>query len=723
MAATGRPIDDDASEIVEQRKASLRYFNDNYYGEWVEIYKSMKARVTPKMVRMEDGSEKVDTSRTNVALPDHFVMVRNGVARLTRNPPNLRMRGGNKAAADKAGALLMYQWDRSEAQKAFRNVTRAAKALGWGVGKSYYDTVEITRKLKRYTKDLTREQLMQHEGAPENEVSDAVKSRGSALDQNEQASAIAKHGNVVSLGIPVKQYQGCKLDSVFIGDFYPEPGFRSLNESDFCDEYTMRDEDWLEYWTEQKTTNPETGKEQPVIDEKVAAELVEIAGERNLGDEKDQSLRRQMREAVKITDPSTAGKPLKRRNKRFMVDERHSIIDGKLVIEYVGEDSLWLGCNWYPYDTYGRYLYTEMILIPDILGGIGDSTPRISRFLMQLRNSRANATTDYINNKLSPLLKQLEGENYTDKDIQRTGFGRVLKVRNMNELEALVDPQFPAEAWEDQAFYTREMQQIEPATNTYASGTQATPDSGKLATTAVLQQKSSDNVLADELNQQGQFVREVCELWLGMNQQAMEDDVTINPGDLPRFDAMSLRTDGAQPRQITISKMDIQEDMQVLPEEGSTLADDDEYRTRSLQQGFMLAAANPDVFNKRGIGQKLLQTMPGISIEEGMAPVPTGSTPPPVRVSFSVTAKWTDLAPDVQAAVLNETGLPTHGTEVLGAIHHATESVKKIGEAANAASDLESPANVGGDGSAGGAAGGGSAESAVRAPKGLGGSK
>jgi hypothetical protein len=341
---------------------------------------------------------------------------------------------------------------------------------------------------------------------------------------------------------------------------------------------------------------------------------------------------------------------------------------------------------------------------------------------MQLRNARANQTTDFINNKLQPMFKQLEGRTYTDKDIVRTGFGRTLLVRNMNEIEPLVDPVFPNEAWQDQAQFVREMQQIEPSTNNFASGTDTVPDSGKLATTAVLAQKSSDSVLADELGQQGQFVREVCELWMSIEQQAMEQEVTINPGDLPRFDAMSLRTDGARPRTITISPMDIQEEFQVLPEEGSTLADDDEYRTKALMQGFQLAAGNPDVFNKRAFGQKLAQTMPGMSVDEAMAEVQP-PPPPPIRIGVNVQIKFSDLAPDAQAAVLQEAGLPTHGTEVLAAIHHTTESIKKIGEAANAATDLESPADGGGAGGPGGASGGGPSTPAIRTPKGLGGTK
>ena len=692
-AGSSNVLDEDVSQIIEQRKASLRYFNANYYAEWVEIYMSAKARVKPVYVVMENGEKKEDPNRTNVALPDHFVMIRNGVARLTRNPPNLRMRSENKDAADKMGAELMYQWDRGEAQKAFKKVTQSAKALGWGVGKSYYDNVKVMRHFRRWTHMLKRSELMQHEGAPEDEIDDSVEEYGEELSQDEKASAIADHGEQVQLDAEIVKYSGCKLDSIFVGDFYPEPGFRTLNESAFNIENSLQDEDWLEYWTEQTTINPETGKEQPVIDPKMADEVLRICGDRNYIDTKEISLRRQFREAINIADPKTSGTSVKAPKKRFMLDEHHAIIDGKLVITYVGEESIKLGTNWYPYDTYGRSLYTDMVLIPDMLGGIGDSTPRISRFLMQLRNQRVNQTTDFINNKLAPIVKALEGHNFTEKSLQRTSFMRLLNVRNMGELEPLQDATFPGEAWEDQAQFVREMQQIEPSTNNFASGTDTVPQAGKLATTAVLAQKSSDNVLADELNQINVFIAEVGELWVHINQQAMEKPHTVNPGDVPRFDAMSLRTDGAQPRSITIDPMDIQEEFQVIPEAGSTLADDDEFKTQALQQLFQLAAAHPDVFNKRNIGQKLLQTMPGISVEEGMAPPPAGPPPPPPpKVSLNVAVKFETLAADVQSAILSEIGLPTHGTEVMGAITHATDAVQKISDAADAATNLQSAA-------------------------------
>jgi hypothetical protein len=494
--------------------------------------------------------------------------------------------------------------------------------------------------------------------------------------------------------VDVTKYEGGMLDYVFVGDVNFEPGFRSIDESAYTIENTIRDDQWLDYWTRQTSTNPDTGEEDPVIDIKKAKELLEMSGNRQYIDEKDISLRRMMREAVEIADPRTAGKPLKPPRKRFMIDERHSIIDGHYCIEYVGEESIYLGRQWYPWDTYGKSLYRDMVLIPDMIEGIGDSTLRISRFLMQLRNARANQTTDFINNKLLPFLKMVGNKNITNWDLVRTNFARILRVKNMDDLEFLQDPMFPAEAWQDSASYIREMQQTEPAMNDFQPGTEEIPQAGKLATTAILQKQGADAVLADELNNLGQFVRDVAEIWLYMNQQAMEDKQDINLGDMPRakyiVEALSERTQGANPRTITIDPMDIQEEFQIVPEEGSTLAEDDQYKTGRTLQGFQLAAAFPQIFNLRSMGAKVLKSFPMFSPEEDLLP-PQQPPPPQPKISFTISAKFEELAPDVQAAILGEAGLPSHGTEVLGTIRHTAEAIHHIGAAADSAAKLEEP--------------------------------
>jgi hypothetical protein len=694
VAGSDIKVDDHSSEILEQRRASERYMMNNYYQEWTEIYRNMKARVEPIMRKNEKGEEVEDKSRSNICLPDHHVMVRRGTARLTRNSPNLRLRGKDPIAADKAAAQLMYQWDRSESQAQFRRIVRCCKALGIGWGKNYYDRVQVIRRFRRLTQTLTREELMAHQGAPDDEIADAIRQLGPNLTQAEITQATSEYGDQITLGVPVTRYSGPVLSYVFAGDIFAEPGFYSGNQSAYIIENSIRDEEWLEYWTRQESIDPETGQKSPVIDPAKAQELLDMCGDRNYLDQKSISLRRMMREAVSVADPLSAGKPIRPPRKRFMVDERHTIVDGRLCIEYVGEESLYLGRQWYPWDTYGKYIYTDMVLIPDLFEGIGDSTPRITRFLMQLRNSRANQTTDFINNKLLPLIKVLEGTNLTDDDLVRTGFGRLLYLKNLGEIDFLQDPVFPAEAFQDQAQWTREMQQADPSVADFAPGTEAMPQPGKLATSLILQKQSGDDVLADELNEIGQFIRSVMEIWLAFNQQAMEDALEIQKGDSPRIDqiieAISERTQGGNPKVIRIDPMDIQQEFEILPEEGSTLADDDQYKVQKLQQGFMLAAQNPDVLNKRVFAAPLAKA---IGVDPEAAILPPSPPAPPVKIGFNVTAKFEDLSPDVQAAILQSVGLPSEGQAMLSLVRHGSQAVQHVGAAADAAATLAEPAH------------------------------
>src|SRR6185437_11300500 len=226
---------DDPKKIVEntieQRKASARYFEENYYSEFSEIYRNLNARTVPyKTWNRKSGEWQDDkTSRTNVCAPDQFVMHRRGTARLTRNPPNLRVRGGpdspeGQANRDKVSAKLMYQWDRSESQRAFKKIVSGAYALGWAVGKSYYDEVPVVRRLRRLTTSLQPKGCDNLPDSKDPQIASIVKQFGERLKDpapftaDEQATMTASLGNEVSLNVNTMKYKGPVLDHVFIGD-------------------------------------------------------------------------------------------------------------------------------------------------------------------------------------------------------------------------------------------------------------------------------------------------------------------------------------------------------------------------------------------------------------------------------------------------------------------------------------------------------------------------
>jgi hypothetical protein len=413
-----------------------------------------------------------------------------------------------------------------------------------------------------------------------------------------------------------------------------------------------------------------------------------------------------------------------------MIDERHSIVNGHLLIEFVAEEAMYLGKMWYPWPTNGLPLYTDMVLIPDLLEGIGDSTLRITRFLIQMRNTRFNQTTDFLNNILRPLIKVKGTDNYTDDDLKRTGFGRILSVDSMEDVMPMQEPVFPPEAFEDQAQLVRETQTAEPAMQDFQPGSEAAPMAGKTATTAVLQSRSADAITADELSGVSLFVHDTAQVWLALDQHAMEEPLQIPFGATKRTDQTlfpgvnaSAMSEGEMPKPITIDPMDIQEEFEIVPEDGSTLADNDDYVMSKLQQAFGLGERHPDIFDLRYLGQEVMSRVPGIDMSKVMAPPPQAPPPPPPRVGINIQAKLEDQTPDVQTWVLEQMGAPHEGTAVLKTIQHAADAIGHVARAANSAADLESPANPGGANGAPSNASGPDSTAGIRNPKGLGSSK
>ena len=690
--------------VIEQRKASMRYWNQNFYTEWAEIYRNLNARTKAfRSYNYKSGEWEEDKSgRTNVCVPDHFVMWRRGTARLTRNPPNLRVRGGpdtdqGQINRDKVSAKLMFNWDRAESQRAFKKVVSEAYAFGWSVGKTWYDEVPVVRVLRRLTNTLTPQDFKNLANAKDPKVADLMKRFGPRLqDQTpftdaEQAEMVSSMGDEAKLQVSTVRYKGPLLDHVFSGDVFPEPGFRSLPQSGYVIECSQRDEEWLDYWKNQTTINPETGEESKVFaDEKACQEVLDQAGQRVYIDEQELSLRRRMRDEIEVANPITAGRPIRAPKKRFLVDERHTIVNGHLCVDFVAEETVYLGRLWYPWETYGRFTYCEMVLIPDLLGGIGQSTLRVTRFLQQLRNARMNQTTDFINNKLLPIVLQRRTGDQTQYDMIRTDWMRVVQVDDLNEFKNFDDPSFPGEAWTDQQQLQQQMQSSDPATSDFTPGSTTNPLAGKLATTAALQAKAADSVTADTLDNMNMFIRDVVELQLWMDQQAMDEPVDVPRQYFERVDALSMRTQGQNVRTIKVSPMDIQEDYEILPEAGSTLASDDQFRIGSLQQFYAIASQHPDIMNLRNILTKLAQATPGINAEEVIIPEqPQPQQGPEIRIVVSVPAPWEKLAPDVKATILERAGLPTEMTHATG----VGEMLDHVRRAADNAAELERPSD------------------------------
>jgi hypothetical protein len=728
-----------ASEVTEQFKVSRDWFAQNYYPEWAEIYRNVQCRVAPLMKKGKDGSlvEDKTSDRTNVCLTDHYVMRRRKVDRLTVNAPSLRVRGGSDGVGpdgapytaqqqrDKVSARLYYSWDKSGFQRTFKKVVDSATMFGWGVSKSYQDKIQVVRRLKRVTAKLTLSDLLNLQGDEQvaaavkqmraagtkhadvtkqaakmreelqAQNAERVKSRGQDVaSQDEIANAIAQFGDTVSLQVPTVKYDGPVGSALFVGDVFPEPGFLSLNQSAYVIERCDWDMPRLTYWAKQKWTDPDSGEELPVFDEDALDDFVDKFKDSQASRKPDKNdLRVLLRESIKQSDPQIDGRL---RGKRFPMLERHSVTDdGRFRIDFIGGDEGGgdrLGWMCYPWDTYGKYLYSELVLMPDIVGGIGESSLRATKYIMQLRNTRENQITDFINRKLRPLIKARGGAEITDEQLQRTAYGVFIRLKEMDDIQPFQDPSFPVEAFSDVAGLVREMQQAEPAMADYSPGTENSPMAGKFATTALLQSKSANVSTQAQLNQIGDYVADVLHVWMAIDQQSMSEAVEIQRGESDRIDALSIFGND-QVRSIRVEPMELQEDFEIFPIADSVLAVDDDFRAGRMMQFGQLAFANPDVYNKAEVAKQIAETIPGVDVTKIMAPPPQPPQPD-VRTSITISVKWPELADDAQIALLEEKGLPTEGTKAKAAI----QGIKEMGEAGRAADELLSEGTgVGGE--------------------------
>src|SRR5574337_1719469 len=105
---------EEASLAKDRRKASADWLTDNYYGEWIEAYKSSKCLTNPIYVKdPKTGKKKEDKTRTNIAGPEIARLVHQKTARKIVNPPHIAYLCDDEATAMKLTTWRYQQYDRS----------------------------------------------------------------------------------------------------------------------------------------------------------------------------------------------------------------------------------------------------------------------------------------------------------------------------------------------------------------------------------------------------------------------------------------------------------------------------------------------------------------------------------------------------------------------------------------------------------------------------------
>ena len=715
MPAYGTPGTDDGkvvTEIIERRNESKKWLKANIWDELTEVYRGICCRTKPIYQRDDAGNEttKEDKSRTNVAMPDLSIAWRSNVARVTAQPYKLNYTGGSdERVAYSLSSLAQQQYARSDEHSHDVRLNMAAEAFGYAYMKLFYDTLGRTmqfRKALMKGNDIVyrdRQSIMRAQGAPDDEITQAVSQMGNDMSDDEVNQFMSKSGKELTVPTNVSKYEGPVCKWVYNGDLFLEPGCIALNNSDFVIEQYRETDVWFKKMT-QLTYEDEEGKDVQVFDEEAVKEL--LAMDPDLEVRADE-LRDLMQTSLGKQDQEQYKFPRHLRvRKKFDVLEHHAQDeDGRTWITWVSEKyrDKPLGKMPYPWDFYGKYAYTEYVPLPDLVFHYGQSTPRLMRFLYSLHNAIIAQNFDYVSNIMKKFLLEQVGNEIANNVTDRGAF-RTLTVKNMNGLQYLEEPGLPSGAFEREADIVRMMQILEPAIGGSQAGTDTNPQNGKTATTAILGAKVSDVLTRFKLDNRDIYLRELGQKKLWMNQQMQEKPWTIESKffskDMKEMLKEQQEQQGQQPPEwalsdrnnrtvaIRLDPFEIQEDLEVEPEAGSYLAVDDELRQNAAFKLQSAAQANPMIYDQRKVANFYLSTIPDIGDPEDYILPEPPPPPPPVKVNMSIAVKWEDLPADVQNQLLQAGQMqPSQELE----LQDTLKGITKLSDAADAADNLTSP--------------------------------
>jgi hypothetical protein len=607
----------------------------------------------------------------------------------------------------------MQQYARSNESFHDVRVVLASEAFGWGYSKLYWDKLVRMMNFRRGIVKggnviyRDRASIMRAQGAGSAEIEEAIGYYGTEMDDDEIARFMAKSGNEVSIPEELKQYEGPIVKFVFNGDLYLEPNCMALDLSSYAiEQYTVNDLQ-LEKWSQMTYEDPDTGEETAVFDPEALQELIDTGGDSDLRDnEPNEDLRNMFNASIGREREQEYYLPLNLRpRKKFNILEQHSqdAEDGKMYITWCSEK--WrdrtLGRKPYDPDLYGKYQYTDLTPLPDLISVYGDSTPRLLRHLYNMHNLTVAQNFDYVTNLLKPFILRRMGVNVEPEVVVR-GLFRELQVADLNGIKPLLEPPLPTGAFEREAQIMRMMSLAEPSLTSTEGGTAANPQAGKTATTALLASKAADALTQFKFDGRNRYLRELGQkkLWMNQQMQAQNEHWEIEKrywgeglrkrveqieGPMPEW---ALKGDGGNHVfAVRLDPMDIQNDFEVEPEAGSYLAVDDEMRQQAAQNLTQVAMANPDVVDRQKVIRFQLSTIRGIGNPDDYLLPPTPPEPPPPKINANIQVPLDKMPGDI----INQL-LPMLGLQPSEALAHkdqmdAISSMADAGQSAGEAAD------------------------------------
>ncbi len=662
---------DRVKEVIDCRDRSRDWMADAFYDEWEQVFQSYlcerEAETDPNEHGNVGGSPtiydsynrpvngKKTTARTSIAMPDTWSTIRRLVARTTAQPPNLRFRSSDPDRASHVSRKIMRDWDKGTVQRQQKKHVTQAALFGWSVRAWYWEKTEYTRKRRIDPFDAANTAALWEQYR--DDLLEMGAEEGAPVPALAVAALIERYGRGKFLPVEYKYrgYEGAKCEFLLVSDCFPEPKFTSIQTSNwFCVE-RKRNRDWL------NDLFAAYGDQCPELQEGLNQLLRDFPrGSADTGSKKDDKDLRGRLEKVVDWAADDHTKDLDRNPApEWRITERH--IPGKRPrLAFVAEDSIWLGEIDYPYELDGKVAFTECVLIDSLLSGVGDSTARVLRGLQLLHDRQVNVRYDLAYNILRPLVGCADERIIRDpKMIRRHSGMRIVPMARQGDLWVVGEQSAMsavAVGFQDESAIERQWQKGSGESN-LSMAANVDPQQARTATGARIMAYVGDILTKDGID----MFTETClkpdaEMIYLLNRSELAEDQEFDAAPYYR----SYSSDQGVPETdiITVSPLDFQDDGEVEPEVGSTLADDDESKVTKAQSLFSMFAGNPTVNQERLRDHVLITMGEGRRLKEWAAQ-PAPPQPPELRSNVSFAVKLESLSETERVNLLEAAGILT----------------------------------------------------------------
>lgn len=674
-----------AAQMVAERDESRDWQLDAYWPQWEQAYKDYKCYVDPR----KDSDGKIDPERTHVGMPDTFSMVNRRTARVTAQIPNIGFIANdrNEELERAVSVKCMSDWDNGGVQRFQKKHVRQGEMFGYSVRGWWWEVSEFER---RRGVAITGGQLNPSDIEI---VSKTYKVDPQMLAEDPAVLAalverFAKRG-LLDVRYTYKAFEGPRSEVLFVGDCYPEPHFESIQTSGRFIVEKPRDRDWLERLAKRFPAFA-AGVTQLFEDFPDGSEN----GGRGKGDE-GSDLRDKMRSAIGMpTQASTMAKRTAKHSKLWSVMARW-IPGPKPKLAYVAERSVWLGEIDSPYNLDGKIPFTELILLDDILGGIGDSLARITAGLQQMHNVSTNRRFDIFRHISQPMLGTSDRAVYDNPEVLSRDLFRLVMLRGgQNSIFPINDTQAMAamaQTMGEESAIQR-MYQVASGDSNLSMGANVDPAQLRTATGAKLLAAGLDVLSKDQVDMFNQTsVRPDVEMIYLFNRSEMADAIPVEASLYQRN--YDVNTDRRKQEWLTAEPIHFQADGKLTVELGSTLADDEETNVVKATNMYSLLAGNPDVNQQAITKDVIIAHGKGPRLAEYMQPQQPPPQEPPIKGSLSVSLDMEKTDPATQKAVLSLAGVTPELVEQMSQ-QVAQEAAAQNGMAPPAAPMQPPPADM-----------------------------